>query len=579
MKLATKLGLGFGTLLVLMAVINFIGLNQMSAINKSATAVSQSWLPKVVLAEEMNTAASDYRIQQVQHVIAQDAATMSGIEKELSKYRNEFERRAKEFDSHVMSPEGRAKLDEALLLWKQYMASSVEVSKISANNDTTGAMALLNGRARTEYTSMSSALLEFVELCTAGADAASAEGDEMYESAFMMVIVVVMLSTIFGIGVAVYIVRDTLRLLGRDPRELGLLAKDVAQGRLDIKADANAVGVYAEILVMVDNLKKQIENAHQESQRAQVESERAKNALLTADAASKEAQSKSESLVRVASKLQSVAHVVSSASTELAAQISQSERGASQQAAQVTETAAAMNEMNSTVIEVARNASNASDASAQTRHRAEVGAKVVREAVDSIQGVQNSSLALKQDMQALSEQAQSISQIMNVISDIADQTNLLALNAAIEAARAGDAGRGFAVVADEVRNLAEKTMTSTTDVGNAIKAIQDSATKSMLAVDSTVANIEKATELASRSGEALTEIVIMVDNSADQVRAIATASEQQSASSEEINRSIVQVNRIASETAMAMQQATQAVSDLAAQAQTLSGLVEEMQRG
>ena len=115
-------------------------------------------------------------------------------------------------------------------------------------------------------------------------------------------------------------------------------------------------------------------------------------------------------------------------------------------------------------------------------------------------------------MGQLDEHARAISRIMGVISDIADQTNLLALNAAIEAARAGDAGRGFAVVADEVRNLAEKTMTSTHDVGEAIKAIQESTAKSMDSVDNAVSQIEQATDLAGQSGQALEEIVSTVEN-------------------------------------------------------------------
>jgi methyl-accepting chemotaxis protein len=186
------------------------------------------------------------------------------------------------------------------------------------------------------------------------------------------------------------------------------------------------------------------------------------------------------------------------------------------------------------------------------------------------------SHALKADMAYLGKQAEAIGQIMNVINDIADQPNLLALNAAIEAARAGDAGRGFAVVADEVRKLAEKTMTATKEVGEAIRGIQDGTRKNMENVDRSAATIEQATELASSSGQSLKQIVALVDNSSDQVRSIATASEQQSAASEEINRSVEQVATISAETAQAMGQANQAVSELARQAQVLQTLINDM---
>ena len=131
-------------------------------------------------------------------------------------------------------------------------------------------------------------------------------------------------------------------------------------------------------------------------------------------------------------------------------------------------------------------------------------------------------------MGELGKQAQGIGQIITVIEDIADQTNLLALNAAIEAARAGEAGRGFAVVADEVRKLAEKTMSATREVVDFVGAIQDCAQKNVVATDSAVKLVEESTGLAGQSGEALHAIVGMVQRTADQVRAIATASEEQS---------------------------------------------------
>lgn len=289
------------------------------------------------------------------------------------------------------------------------------------------------------------------------------------------------------------------------------------------------------------------------------------------------AEEAANEIVTAATHLQKVVDVVSNASEELSAQIEQSSRGSEVQAQRVAETATAMDEMNATVIEVAKNASNAADSAGQARFKAVNGAKVVIEAVDSITAVQKKSIVLKTDMEALDRQAGGIGQIMNVISDIADQTNLLALNAAIEAARAGEAGRGFAVVADEVRKLAEKTMAATKEVGEAISHIQQGARKNLENVEQSVATIEQATDLANQSGMALKEIVAMVEAATDQVRSIAAASEQQSAASEEITKSIDDINTISAETARAMAQSALSVSELAEQAQNLRVLIEKMQ--
>ncbi len=338
------------------------------------------------------------------------------------------------------------------------------------------------------------------------------------------------------------------------------------------------LGALAEALRrMVDELKEKIAEANAKSEDAARQAQAAQEAKARADDATRAAErAKAEGMLQAASRLEQVVGVVSSASEELSAQVSQSQRGAEEQSQRVAEIATSMEEMNATVLEVASNASATSESAQRARDKATEGSQVVGHVVEGIGTVQRQAVALKQEMEALGKQAEGIGQVVDVISDIADQTNLLALNAAIEAARAGEAGRGFAVVADEVRKLAEKTMTATKEVGAAIGAIQGGARSSMQSVDGTVRNISEATVRAEEAGGALDEIVALVAEASSQISSIATASEEQSATSEEMNRAVEQVSSISAQTAAAMTQASDAVLELARQSQELQSLINTM---
>ncbi|WMW66810.1 Cache 3/Cache 2 fusion domain-containing protein [Nitratidesulfovibrio liaohensis] len=281
-------------------------------------------------------------------------------------------------------------------------------------------------------------------------------------------------------------------------------------------------------------------------------------------------------ITRVAEQADAIALQVATAAEELAHQVQDANGGADRQRARASETATAMEQMNASMLEVAHNASQAAANAEGARAKADEGERLVADVVQAITGVRDLAVDLRANMEGLGRQAEDIGRVMQVIEDIADQTNLLALNAAIEAARAGDAGRGFAVVADEVRKLAEKTMGATREVGQAIASIQSGARDNVQATAAAVDAVVRSTELTEKSGGALKEIVTMVDQTADQVRSIATASEEQSAASEQISRSTEEVNMIAQDTAQIMSRSATAVHDLAGLAGDLRRLTAEM---
>ncbi|GAB7022381.1 methyl-accepting chemotaxis protein [Salidesulfovibrio brasiliensis] len=282
-------------------------------------------------------------------------------------------------------------------------------------------------------------------------------------------------------------------------------------------------------------------------------------------------------MVKIANSAEGISQRLSVASEQLAAQVDQVSKGAGVQRDRVGETATAMEQMNATVLEVARNASSASTSSNDAKAEAERGADIVGQAVAAIAEVLTTTEGLRENMRGLERETDAIGKVMDVITDIADQTNLLALNAAIEAARAGDAGRGFAVVADEVRKLAEKTMGATKEVGESISSIQTSATVNLKSVESATEMVNRATELASRSGETLSAIVNLAGDSASQVEGIATASEEQSAASEQINAALEDVNVVVGETAEGMVDSSRSVNELTSMTAELNSLIMELQ--
>lgn len=209
-----------------------------------------------------------------------------------------------------------------------------------------------------------------------------------------------------------------------------------------------------------------------------------------------------------------------------------------QQRDQITQVSAAMQEMVSTSEEIASNTSETDESARKASSLADSGQETVGSAIRAVTNLANQVEKGSTRIQQLENESAEIGNVLAVIQSIAEQTNLLALNAAIEAARAGDAGRGFAVVADEVRGLAKRVQESTVDIERIVSQLQSGAAGAVVDMSKAKQMAEEASEEASKSGKALTDILAAVNSIVEMTTQIASATEQQRATAAEMTQNV-----------------------------------------
>ena len=260
--------------------------------------------------------------------------------------------------------------------------------------------------------------------------------------------------------------------------------------------------------------------------------------------------------------LSRISEDVAAASTELAAVMTESEANSQKELSEIEQVASAVNELSSTADNVSDNALSADQTARNTNDLARSGLDIFTQSNQASEEMASALTDAAIVVNRLKEQSEQINNVVEVIRGVSEQTNLLALNAAIEAARAGESGRGFAVVADEVRLLAARTQESTKEIQTIIESLQEQSGLANDSMQTSIDKLELNKELTTKAGDALVSITESITVINDMNTQVATAAEEQSQVTQDINRNVVNMSELVNQNVTGISQSASASNEL-----------------
>jgi PAS domain S-box-containing protein len=261
---------------------------------------------------------------------------------------------------------------------------------------------------------------------------------------------------------------------------------------------------------------------------------------------------------------------VTSSATEILAASEQIAAGAQRQADEITNTSSAVEEMAASMSQVSRNAEASAEAARRALDMAENGDRAVKDTSEAMGRINQAVQGTAEKMRLLAKRSSEISEIIDLINDVAAQTNLLSLNAAIEAAHAGEAGLGFSVVAEEIRKLAERSARATRDVGALIKAIQNETSEALDAMENGMTEVRDGSTLAEQARQSLQDISQTVRQSAELIEEISAASEEQARVTRNLAGAMQTVSSITLETSAGAHETAQTIQGMVSLSEQLN---------
>ncbi len=488
MKMQTKIWISFGLLTLVCTLLGIFAIWQMSTLNAKSTEISENWLPSTNFANRLNTAMSDLRVAEFQHVTVADTKSKAEWKQTMATLLDQIKEYRSKYEPLISSPEEKQIYDSFSENFSKYMRIHDEAVDLSNQNLNDQAIALYNGEGLVIYNALSEDLSKIVDLNVAGSTEASVEGDQIYSSARMSVFFAMAVSAALALFVAWLMVKDFQKNIGGEPDHVRGIVQEVANGNLAVEVrllnNQDQTSVLAVVGQMVTRLR------------------------------------------TIVGEVNGSVESVASGSEQLSATAEQLSQGATEQASATEEASAAMEQMAATIKQSADNAGQTERIARQSALDAIASGEAVGRAVDAMTTIADKIL---------------------VVQEIARQTDLLALNAAVEAARAGEHGRGFAVVASEVRKLAERSQSAATEISSLSGQTSKAALSAGDMLARLVPDIQKTANLVSEISAANREMDTGASQINTAIRQLDTVTQQNSGAAENVSETAIALTGQAAE--------------------------------
>ncbi|RON24338.1 methyl-accepting chemotaxis protein [Pseudomonas brassicacearum] len=531
LNIAPRAFLGFAFIALLVIVLGVFAVNRMSIIRQASIDMESTQLPSVGFLGNLTENVLRLRILSFRVLTNREPAALQEAQTRIGVLMDKVRNAQNSYAALPAQPDEAVLYKTFTATLDSYMQAQNQMMDLSRQNQTEEMRTLINTRIKDGTDLMGEQLNKLVALNNGYAKAASAEAGEHYNSAVTGIVVVAVIAALLTVLLAWLLTRSIVTPLNRAVQAAETIAGGNLTKVIEVDGKDEPARLLGALATMQTNLRQTIE------------------------------------------QIAGSATQLGAAAEELSTVTEEASRGLQQQNNEIEQAATAVNEMTAAVEEVARNAVSTSEASSQSTQAAREGRDRVVDTVNAIQtmthDVQNTSVMIE----GLAAQGRDIGKVLDVIRAIAEQTNLLALNAAIEAARAGEAGRGFAVVADEVRALAHRTAQSTQEIEKMVAGIQNGTGEAVSSMQQSNQRTQSTLEMARAAGVALEQITQSIHLINERNLVIASASEEQAQVSREVDRNLVNIRDLATQSATGANQTSVATHELSRLAVDLNAMV------